>query len=281
MRAVAVAVLGSLVGLVPGQLVPGAPVPVRAEVCRYVDVRALDRYDDGLDVATTPMRRAPARFADVMSRWWCDRDPTSRPRPVGVTGSTLHAHGAAEMVKATQQALAQMHGDEVVRARMQYSVLALPQAAVAAEGLKPGTAVEADEAILTRLARAAVGQGGNLRNLPEVVAAPLRPFVVEDARADGAEPLRLRAEMVPLGRAEALLGLHVVRGALPANLASVPDAGKTLLASPVLRLTAGGLVLMTLREGDTTTLLAVRCVEIGPAVVEPKSQPAAPPSRRQ
>lgn len=277
---VAAAVFAGLVGFAPAQKAPAAPVPVRDDICRYIDVRALDAYDAGLDVAALPMRRAPARFADMLSRWWTDRNATSRPRPVEASGSVLHAHGAPEVVQTTEKAFAQLLAvDEVVRARVHCSVLTLPRAA-APEGLKPGLSETADEALVTRLVRVAAAEGGKLRNLPEVVAAPLRPFAIEDAPESDAMPLRLRAELVPLGRSEALLGLHVVRGALPANLANVPEAGKAL-ASPVLRLSTGGLAVVAMREGEATTVVVVRCAELGPAVAEPEPRSAAPRLRHQ
>jgi hypothetical protein len=181
-------------------------------------------------------------------------------------------------VQAAQNALAQSRAvDEVVRARVHCSVLTMP-GETAPEGLAPGLTEVADETMVTQLVRAAASAGGKLRNLPEVVAAPLRPFAVEEAREGDAQPLRLRAELVPLGRSEALLGLHVVRSALPANLANVPG---TPLASPVLRLTTGTLALVTMRARDVTTVLVVRCVELGPAVAEPEPRPAAPRLRHQ
>ncbi|HZN40121.1 MAG TPA: hypothetical protein VFD82_15045, partial [Planctomycetota bacterium] len=215
-----VAVLAGLIGFLPAQQAPAAPVPVRDEICHYINVQALDCYDGGLDVAALPRRRAPARFADLLFRWWTDRNPSAQRPQMQVTGTTLHAHGAKEAVQAAEKAFQQLLAmDEVVRARVHCSVLTLPQAAVP-EGLKPGLTEADDEAMVTRLVRVAAAEGGKLRNLPEVVASPLRPFAVEDAREGEAVPLRLRAELVPLSRSEALLGLHVVRGPLPANLAN-------------------------------------------------------------
>ena len=259
---------------------PAEPLAGAAEVCRYIKVEALDRYDAVLDVEARPTERAGARFADIMSRWSCERWPvTSRNRQVEVTGGTLHAHGAPATVRLTQQALAQLLAEDVVvRTRIHCSVLTLPRAAATAEGLKAGKPLIVDAATLTRLARVAMKQRGALRNLQEVAVAPLRPIAIEDIReGDTSPPLCLRTELVPLSRTEALLGLHAVRGSLPTNLVTVPPTGKALLASPVLHLFAGSTTVVALEEAETTTVLVVRCADVGPNVTE-SSSPA--PSRR-
>lgn len=281
MRGAVVAVCLGWVGFMPAQEVEAVPAlkPARpAEICRCIDVRRLDRYDAALDVEPLRRRCAPDRLGEILSRWWRDRGrPASRSRTVEASGWVLHAHGDPEIVQTTQRALAQLFTeDTIVRARVQYSVLTMPRAAAEAEGLKSGAAVSVEVANLTRLVRAAIEQGGTLRNLPEVVATPLRPFAVEVVRAGEAPPLRLRAELVPLGDGEALLGLHVVRGELPANLSNVPDAGENLLASPVLRLTKDAVTLLPLRDGDTATVLVVRA-EVGVGQDDP---PAAESTRR-
>jgi hypothetical protein len=112
--------------------------------------------------------------------------------------------------------------------------------------------------------------GGSLHNVPETLAAPLAPFVVAPTgKAAGSPPLRARGELVPIAEGEVLLGLHAVRGELPASVRALPDRG--VLAAPVLTLKLGAVAAIAVDGGGdlaSTAVLVVRCVEVAARTVD-------------
>jgi hypothetical protein len=85
------------------------------------------------------------------------------------------------------------------------------------------------------------------------------------------QTLRLRGEMVPLSEQEVGVSMHLARGALPADKTTVPPRTLRQLG---LRLESGKTAMsMMLTEGDTATVLVVRCIDASPA-------PLAKPSPR-
>ena len=74
-----------------------------------------------------------------------------------------------------------------------------------------------------------------------------------------AETLRLRGEMLPIDDREVAISMHLVRGALPVDKTREPDGA---LLQPVFRLQAGKCALATVVEGETATVLVVRCVDV-------------------
>jgi len=161
--------------------------------------------------------------------------------------------------------LEQLRQEHLPRARLQCSLLTMPAAVAKAHDLATGALVPADEAAFGKLVRDAVKAKGVLQNLPEVIAATLEPFVVEPAdKAKQAPPvgdqtLRLRGEMVPVGPGEVVVGMQLVRGALPDDRTQVP---RDALLHHAFRLEAGKAVMAVVVAGEQATVLFVRCTEV-------------------
>ncbi|MDO8348993.1 MAG: hypothetical protein Q7T30_02065, partial [Planctomycetota bacterium] len=142
--------------------------------------------------------------------------------------SRIVARCSPDEMGVVKGVLEQLRVEHLPRARLQCSLLTMPAALVKAHGLTADTFAPTDETAFGKLVRDAVKQKGALQNLPEVIAEPLVPFVVEpaakpDKPAPGADPtLRMRGEMVPVRPGEVAFGMQLVRGALPDDRTQVP-----------------------------------------------------------
>ncbi len=214
-------------------------------------VRALDRF---------------ARIAVMLLEAENPADARKRPLVSAVANAErLIAHTmTAEQAALLRGMLEQLRQQTLPRARLQCSLLTMPQELAKAHGLAAARFVATDEAAFGKLVRAAVAAGGTLQNLPEVVAEPLAPFVFEPKAGPGkarAEPaLRLRGELVPVGASEIACSVQLVRGALPPDLTHVP---KQALLDAVVRLEAGKAAMKVVVSAEPATVVVfVRCLEI-------------------
>ena len=188
----------------------------------------------------------------------------------------LLVRGDAEQIALANRVLEEVQKDEPARARLQCSFVALPLPVAKEHGLKAGVVVATDEITVGRLVKDATKHKGTLLNVPEVAVRTLTPFVIDAtgkasgaAAAPGPAPLRLRGEMVPVGGGEVAVALQVVRGSLPADVTRRPDDA---LLQALVRLQTGKSAMAMVVEGDTATVLIVRCVDVA-------SEPL-PPARR-
>jgi hypothetical protein len=245
----------------------------------------LARFDEVLAGEPSIARPAVTRFADVMKTVLAiqqeNRFHVLRAGGAPV-GDRMLAQGTTEEVDAVTAALEQLRKEEPLRVRLQCSWVTVSKAVAQAHGLKLAEVTVVDENAVRSLLREATKTKGALVNMPEVVAAPLAPFVVEPAgkAAAAAAPeqtLRLRGEMVPLSENEVGVSMHLVRGALPADRTAVPPRSLRQLG---FRLEAGKTAMsMVLTDGDTATVLVVRCLDASPAPLA-KPEPNAKPTAR-
>ena len=248
-----------------------APPARRATRVLVLEPSVLQRYE--LPPADPKAEIEPVevgeRLAATLRLMFCGEDVAAGARAVRTARSTrgpaLLVMSTAEDVAVAQAVTEQLRKEEPLQARLQVSLVALPLSLARESGLEKGVVVPADEAKLQALMRLAAKHAGELRNLPEVTASPLRPFDLAAAARDGvpeAQRLRVRGEMLPIGAAEVAVRVHMVRGALPAEPTRTPE--KALL-QPIVRLEAGKAVMVMAVEGEVATVLVVRCVELANA----------------
>lgn len=249
---------------------PRAQQAMRAELVDFADLAA--RYAPDRELRPNEVR-VTERFAQVLRVALQGDDVAGR---AGATVSAVNrqnrliARGTPDDVALVKNALAALRQEHPPRARLQCSLLTLPWQLGAMRGLQVGCA-PSDEAAFGQLVRDAIKAKGTLQNLPEIVAEPLVPFVVEPAKKDKEPPpdqLRLRGEMVPLGPREVLVAMQLVQGALPEE-PTQPVKGPLLQRG--LRLEAGKAVMMVVIAGEQMHVGFVRCTEIAR---EPDKVPA-------
>jgi hypothetical protein len=270
-----------LVAAAPG--VEAQQVAAARAVARLVAPQDFARFDEQLASDAAGSRTAVNRFAAVMGVLF-GRDGAKsfsvQTARVAAGGERLLVRGTTEQHTAVTDAMEQLRKDEPLRVRLQCSWVTVPQAAAKAKGLKLAEVTAADENAVNAVLREATKAKGALVNLPEVVAAPLAPFVVEPAgkAAAGAareQTLRLRGEMVPLADHEVGVAMHVVRGELPADRTVAPPGP---LRELPFRLATGKVAMsIVFAEGDTVTVLVVRCIDASPAPL-PTPAPVAKPT---
>lgn len=181
------------------------------------------------------------------------------------TEPRLYVDHEGEQLAIVEQVAQQLALAKPLRARLHATVVCLPASLARERGLPVSKMVVWDESKMTQLLRDAVQNEGSIRNLPEVLAAPLTPFAIAvPAKPDtpSEQILRVRGEMVPVHAKEVALRLHVVRGALPVEPTCTPEQA---LLQAIVRLQVGQAVMVMAVEGDTATVLIVRCVELANA----------------
>ena len=192
----------------------------------------------------------------------------------------LFVRGDAGQVELATKVLQELNKDEPPHARLQWSFATLPLAKATELGLKAGVVATTDEAAVGALIKEGTKHKGTVLNVPDVAVRPLTPFVVDatgkaKVTAGATEPaapaapaaLKLRGEMLPLDGGDVAVAMQLVRGALPADLTRTPGAP---LLQVLFRLQAGKAALVTAVEGDTATVVIVRCVEVA---AEPLQEP--------
>lgn len=236
------------------------PREAGVQVARVLPVMDFGRFDDA---AAEGKVKALARWTALL-REVPIGDSAARSMLLSVgrsnRGETLLVRGVPEQVTAVQAALAALQAEPAISVRLQCTLVTMPIAVARDHALRPGETVLGDPAAGAGLLRDAVKAKGTLHNLPEVVTGPLAPFVREPAASVGPS-LRLRGEVAPLGSGEVAVGVHVVRGALPADRTQVP---RTAIAQPVFRLAAGRCAMMMVAEGESALVVIVRCIEVAP-----------------
>ncbi|MFY9341314.1 MAG: hypothetical protein WAT39_02410 [Planctomycetota bacterium] len=267
-------VVVGLVGLVTAQALPApkdkeAPVALRAQI---LDGSGLGRFDTETQPASG---NAVTRLNELLIRLTAG---SAVPRAGALLrtarssrGEVVLARGTTEQVELAQAVLVELKRDELPRARLQCTLLTLPVAAASAHGLKVNVVTATDVAAAGRLARDAIKHQGTLHNLPEATVAPLAPFTVASpgkAKGEGAVPIQVHGEMVPLAADQVGVGARLVRSA------AGPNRPETTVGDAVFRLRAGESAMVMTVEGTFAVVLVVRCVEIG------RETPAAAPTGR-
>jgi len=180
----------------------------------------------------------------------------------------LVLQGAPEPVATVKQIIEQLRAEDSQRPttlRLQCSLVTLPLDHAAAQDFQWSKATPVDEVAMGKFVKTALAAKGSLQNLPEVLARPLVPFVAEAQGAkqtdDNEARLRLRGEILPLGAAEAVVALQLVRGQLPADRTRRPL--ETCLDQAFRLKVGGGIATATRRQGQPhVTVLWVRLVGI-------------------
>jgi hypothetical protein len=208
----------------------------------------------------------------------------------------LLVQGDKELLDLVQAALDEMRRETLPRFHLTCTVLVMPLEVAAAHGLAPETddkvrkvleraqargnggiptndVQEADMAAMTNLMRDVVKQKGKLLNLPEIIAMPFVPFVAEPRVAgegkqplNDAENLRVRGEALAVSAEEAVFGVQLVRGSLPADRTVLP---KDPVFDRAFRLRVGSGVTITAKNDKAATVLWLRFT--GTSTVEPKA----------
>jgi hypothetical protein len=173
--------------------------------------------------------------------------------------------GSVDLVNAL---VTQLRRPEARELRVQCTLVQLPASVAEQHGLAAGRATPVDEVAAGRLMKAGLQAQGHIQNLPEVAIEPLQPFCTEppagkhEATAIAAA-LRLRGEAMLLADDEALFGVHLVAGDLPADPTRRP---KESLVEATFRMRVGGGVLLLANaakpptpatSGDTTPPMTV------------------------
>jgi hypothetical protein len=273
-----------------GLLAQAVPVPVPAAkadaapvaraVARALPCPGLARYELAAERAgEDPVKR----FAQVVQKTLVD-DALARGGRGKATvravqssrGAMLVVQGTGEDLDLTQNALAALDAEQPVHARLAASVLVVPSRLLAAHGLT-ATTTHLDGAATTRLLRAAVKEGGELHNLPEVRVAPLTPFTVVGAKRDAdpiardaraavpptaaRPPLEVAGEMVVLDADRVAVAFTMVH-----RLPRTPELqAPTRELRPARCLRAGDVAVALRVDGDVATILLVRCTELAAA----------------
>jgi len=251
------------------------PAQQRAEIFEFGD---LEQRFGGGEAQRKGGVRAINRFMYVAySLLQGDGGPRATQSTISVAGKTrLMVRGTADEIALVKGMLEQLREEQPPRARLQCSFLKMPVALVMAHGLTEDAFVPTDETAFGKLVRDAVKEKGALQNLPEVIAGPLVPFVVESGTKVVGKPapaadqaVRVRGEMVPVQRGEVAFAMQLVRGPVPADRMQVP---KDALLNRAFRLEAGKAVMAITVEGEQATVVFVRCTEVtSDAAKEPKA----------
>jgi hypothetical protein len=261
-------VLGNLLSLLAAQQ-QKLRVRIEAELARQalVEIEAsafrlpeLGRYDTDLpEGAQTSMERLPSLLERTVGP--SSKTEVGRLARRDVRDHILFVYSSKAEIAEVRSVVDQLKKEAPLHAHLQFSLVTLPWSVAQAHNLENGRVVAVDAEEVGKLMREATQNKGTLCNLPEVTAGPLAPFVVSPRRVDAkeAETLRLRGEMLPIDDREVAVAMHLVRGALPMDRTREPAGA---LLQPVFRLQAGKYALATVVEGETATVLIVRCVDV-------------------
>ena len=173
----------------------------------------------------------------------------------------LLVEGDKEVCDLVQSVVDEMGREPLPRFHLTCTVLVMPRELAESQGLSTRDVQEADMASMSRLMRYVVKQKGTLLNLPETIATPFVPFVVEPRIGgerkppDDVKSFRLRGEALALGPEEALFRVQLVRGSLPEDRTQLP---KSPMSDRSFRLRAGNGLTITAKHGTTATVLWLR-----------------------
>lgn len=232
-------------------LAAGSRVPAQQaqEVVACGDLAAaLQQREAAYPRSVAPIDRL-ARLASALIR--AEALPDDRDRhPIGIDfyprRGWLLVAGPPGSVDRVNALVAQLRRPEVRELRVQCTLVQLPASVAEQHGLAAGCATPVDAVAAGKLQKAAVQAQGRLQNLPELAVKPLEPFCAEppagDREATGIfAASRLRGEALLLADDEALFGVHLVAGELPADPTRRPKAP---LVDATFRLRVGSGVLL-------------------------------------
>jgi hypothetical protein len=205
------------------------------------------------------------------------------------TNEYLLVRGEPRCLEAIDAMFVELAQPAPRRAQLEVAWLDAPAELVRDCGHPFGQPVRIDDTQWNLLSRAAQKENGSLRNVPAIVALPLRPFALEPAvrpSAPGGLPSTLHATLVPLAADEFALALHAgskpatavrapappaaappaaVPAAQPGAAVPVPPTGATGFAAvPPLRIVVASRWLVAIAEGDRARVLTIACSAFDP-----------------
>ncbi|MCU0862578.1 MAG: hypothetical protein MUC36_02190 [Planctomycetes bacterium] len=253
-----------LAGLAAQQKVEAKPVMTRVFPCPN-----LEHYEVLAPAASEPTRDSdrPARRLERLLRRLLV-DAAERPEFVlqlghsPSRGEVVIARTDADSLATLRQVVEQVAKPAIVRTRLQCSLVTLPTTTATELCLQPGPATPIDDAAVVKLLREATRNKGTLQNVPEIMATPLSPFsvdVVARAAVDARPAMRVSGELVPVGDEEVAVAVELVRRLPKTDVLRAPT--QEVMAA-VFRLQPNQAALAIAVEGDRTTALIVRCIEV-------------------
>ena len=226
---------------------PNVSSPPEARILRCPD---LSRFDEGRPKQS---REALARFVTIM-RHVPIGDAPAASLTLGIEnsarGPVVLARGTPEQLDAVASALAHLRTNGGT-ARLQCSIVMLPNRVARAHQLEPGKTLLANDTEWTDLIRDAIKAYGSVHNFPETLGGWLAPFEQQMPATTNQPALRLSGEVLPLGDRRIALAVSVARP-------SQADA----LATPVFTLAPGTSAMMMVPYGNGAVVVIARCLEV-------------------